>query len=249
MGRSSPNPPPLFWQLNHANSAYFGAISANFPQFQHSAPAFLQILDPAPLKASTDWGVENSKYACLLQLLSGSSVAVKLGWKLCSTRYSRPHMRRTHHSDTLQFHNSRRTSWSYRHTCHFCSIDRNLSWHSPPHFSQHSQLFSKQSRSLHSESFDVLLPQMRENSWSIPTILFKSAIFSSIWWIFSLHVLAITGRVSGEQRERPRRSWASLRENPSPWTFLTNLIIRTSDSEYFRKPDVRSGLFRRPFLW
>ena len=40
MGQSdliSPSPP--FWQLNHANSAYFGAISANFPQFRHSAPS------------------------------------------------------------------------------------------------------------------------------------------------------------------------------------------------------------------
>ena len=29
-----------FWQLNHANSAYFGAISANFPEIRHSAPSF-----------------------------------------------------------------------------------------------------------------------------------------------------------------------------------------------------------------
>ena len=43
----SPPPPPTFWQLNNAISAYLGAISANFPQFQLSAPLFLQILDPA----------------------------------------------------------------------------------------------------------------------------------------------------------------------------------------------------------
>ena len=39
--------PPPFWQLNHANSAYFGAISANFPSISTLGPLFLQILHPA----------------------------------------------------------------------------------------------------------------------------------------------------------------------------------------------------------
>ena len=34
------HPAPPFWQLNHANSAYFGAISVNFPQFWHSSLSF-----------------------------------------------------------------------------------------------------------------------------------------------------------------------------------------------------------------
>ena len=34
------DPPPPIRQLNHANSADFGAISANFPQFRHSTPSF-----------------------------------------------------------------------------------------------------------------------------------------------------------------------------------------------------------------
>ena len=43
---SAPAPPP-FWQLNHANSAYFGAKSANFPLILTLGPLFLQILGPA----------------------------------------------------------------------------------------------------------------------------------------------------------------------------------------------------------
>ena len=42
-----PLPP---WQLNHANaanSAYFGAVSANFPPISTLDGLFLQILDPA----------------------------------------------------------------------------------------------------------------------------------------------------------------------------------------------------------
>ena len=39
-------PAPLFWQLNHVNSAYFGAIS-QFPPISTLGPLFLQILDPA----------------------------------------------------------------------------------------------------------------------------------------------------------------------------------------------------------
>ena len=42
---SAPGPP--FWQLNHANSAYFGAISANFPSISTVGPLFLQIPGPA----------------------------------------------------------------------------------------------------------------------------------------------------------------------------------------------------------
>ena len=44
--------PPPFGQLNHANSAYFEAILANFhSNFDTRAPSFLQILGPAlPLK-------------------------------------------------------------------------------------------------------------------------------------------------------------------------------------------------------
>ena len=34
-----PRPPP-FWQLNHANSGYFGAISANFPSILTLGPLF-----------------------------------------------------------------------------------------------------------------------------------------------------------------------------------------------------------------
>ena len=48
MGRSGPA--PSFWQINHANSAYFGAI--NFPPILTLSPLFLQILDPALLKVS-----------------------------------------------------------------------------------------------------------------------------------------------------------------------------------------------------
>ena len=40
-----------FWQLNHANSAYFGTISANFPSISTLGPLFLQILGPALLTA------------------------------------------------------------------------------------------------------------------------------------------------------------------------------------------------------
>ena len=38
------SPPPPLWQLNHANSAYFGAISANFPSISTLGPLFLQFL-------------------------------------------------------------------------------------------------------------------------------------------------------------------------------------------------------------
>ena len=44
-GRIGTGPP--FWQVNHANSAYFGAISVNFPPISTLGPLFLQILDPA----------------------------------------------------------------------------------------------------------------------------------------------------------------------------------------------------------
>ena len=47
-GPIRPQPPPPFWQPNHANSAYFGAISANFPSISTLGPLFLQILGPAP---------------------------------------------------------------------------------------------------------------------------------------------------------------------------------------------------------
>ena len=33
-------PASPFWQLNHAYSACFGSISANFPKFRYSAPSF-----------------------------------------------------------------------------------------------------------------------------------------------------------------------------------------------------------------
>ena len=42
-----PSPLPPFVQLNHANSAYFGAISANFPPISTLSPLCLQIVDPA----------------------------------------------------------------------------------------------------------------------------------------------------------------------------------------------------------
>ena len=42
-----PGPSSPFWQLNHANSAYFGAISANFLPVLTLGPLFLQILDLA----------------------------------------------------------------------------------------------------------------------------------------------------------------------------------------------------------
>ena len=45
-GPIRPCPPP-FWQVNHANSACFGAISAKFPPILTLGPLFLQILDPA----------------------------------------------------------------------------------------------------------------------------------------------------------------------------------------------------------
>ena len=35
-----PPPTPPFWQLNHANSAYFGAISANFSSISTLGPSF-----------------------------------------------------------------------------------------------------------------------------------------------------------------------------------------------------------------
>ena len=54
-------------------------------------------------------------------------------------------------------------------TVFHCSL---LDW-----VSQHSQLFSKQSRRLHVLSFGVSLPQVLENWWSISTIRFRSAIF------------------------------------------------------------------------
>ena len=40
-------PRPPFWQLNHANSAYFGALSVNFPSILTLGSLFLQILGPA----------------------------------------------------------------------------------------------------------------------------------------------------------------------------------------------------------
>ena len=43
MGRSTP--PPR--QVNHANSAYFRAISPNYTPISTLGPLFLQILDPA----------------------------------------------------------------------------------------------------------------------------------------------------------------------------------------------------------
>ena len=45
MGWSSPG--PSFWQLNHANSAYFGTLSANFLPISTLGCFFLQSLDPA----------------------------------------------------------------------------------------------------------------------------------------------------------------------------------------------------------
>ena len=44
-GRSGPS--TTFWQLNHTNSAYFGAISANFSLILTLGPLFLQIVDLA----------------------------------------------------------------------------------------------------------------------------------------------------------------------------------------------------------
>ena len=48
-------PPPPLWQLNHANSAYFGTILVNFPSILTLGILFLQILRPAlPLRVL--WG-------------------------------------------------------------------------------------------------------------------------------------------------------------------------------------------------
>ena len=98
--RPLPPPPSPFWQLNHANSAFWGgggAYQPIFPQFRHSAPPplFLQILGPAliyrvfwsitviwnilPLFSSVtkcDWiswchfGIKCTSYVKLLQILA-----------------------------------------------------------------------------------------------------------------------------------------------------------------------------------
>ena len=39
MGQSGPGPGP-FWQVDHANSVYFGAISANFPPISKLSSLF-----------------------------------------------------------------------------------------------------------------------------------------------------------------------------------------------------------------
>ena len=63
-----PCPPPPIWQLNHANSAYFGAISANYPPILTLGPLFLQILDPALSGFSAlrqvIWGCMHAAYLC-----------------------------------------------------------------------------------------------------------------------------------------------------------------------------------------
>ena len=58
MGQTGTGPP--FWQLNHKHSAYFRALSANFPPISTLGPLFLQIMDPA-----LDMAIENKNIEAL----------------------------------------------------------------------------------------------------------------------------------------------------------------------------------------
>ena len=54
---ANPAPASPFWQLNYANSACFGSISAYFSPISTLGPLFLQILGPALPSSNDFWNL------------------------------------------------------------------------------------------------------------------------------------------------------------------------------------------------
>ena len=61
-----PCPPPPIWQLNHANSAYFGAISANYPPILTLSPLFFSNPGSGPERLQRTQTSNLGVYACSL---------------------------------------------------------------------------------------------------------------------------------------------------------------------------------------